>query len=251
MTDLEALRSALREEPAEKFAAPDLGAIMAKGKRIRRRRLLATGAGGVAATVVTVLVIVGAVALREPPRQPQVLPPAASASSPSSLPSSSSLPASAATAAPYPQAQPLGDVLPLGVKGEDGREMVLYVTAFDEPAVPNIQFGLHIAYRNGDGTFDGLYTTNESRGSDRSFGFHATGGGLLVRGAFVPVIGYFSGPAVRITSTVRGKPVEAKTAVWSEDPGVVIFWFDGSQVESSNVLTPLAAYDAKGQRLTK
>ncbi|WP_370305387.1 hypothetical protein [Amycolatopsis sp. WAC 01375] len=59
MTDLETLRSALREPPGEEFAEPDLGAIMTKGRRIRRRRRLATGAGGVAATLVTVLVIVG------------------------------------------------------------------------------------------------------------------------------------------------------------------------------------------------
>ncbi|MEV6908225.1 hypothetical protein [Amycolatopsis sp. NPDC051071] len=252
MTDLETLRSALREEPAEEFAAPDIAAIMTKGKRIRRRRRLVTGAGGVAATVVTVLVIVGAVALREPARQPEALPPAASASSPSPSLSPSSFPASTATTAPpYPRAQPLGDVIPLDVEGEGDRKMVLYATAFDEPTLQDIQFGLNVAYQNDDGTFDGLYMTNETRGSDRSFGFHATGGGTLVRNTFIPVFGYFAGPAVRITSTVRGKPVEARTAVWSEDPSVVIFWFEGSQVQSSNVLTPLTAYDAKGQRLTK
>ncbi|WP_414936332.1 hypothetical protein [Amycolatopsis sp. cmx-11-51] len=246
MTDLETLRSALREPLVEEFAAPDLGAIMTKGRRIRRRRRLATGAGGVAATVVTVLVIVGAVALREPAQQPQVVPPAASA--PSSSPAS---PVPTVTTAPYPQAVPLGDVVPLGVKGEGGRELVLYASAFAEPSQPRIQFGLHVAYRNDDGTYDALLATNEYKGSDRSFGFHATDGGELIGDTFVPVFGYFAGPAARITSTVRGKPVEARTAVWSEDPSVVIFWFEGSEVESSNVLTPLIAYDAKGLRLTK
>ncbi|WP_409489318.1 hypothetical protein [Amycolatopsis sp. cmx-11-12] len=246
MTDLETLRSALREEPAEEFAAPDLGAIMTKGRRIRRRRRLATGAGGIAAAAVTVLVIVGAVALKEPPPEHQVLPPAASA--PSSSPTS---PIPTVTTAPYPQAVPLGDVVPLGVKGAGNRELVLYASAFDEPSQPGIQFGLHVAYRNEDGTYDALLATNEYKGSDRSFGFHATDGGEVIQGTFVPVFGYFAGPAARITSTIRGKPVEAKTATWSEDPSVVIFWFEGSEVESSNVLTPLIAYDAKGQRLTK
>lgn len=243
MTDIETLRSALRDTPAEEFAAPDIGAIMTKGKRIRRRRRLATGAGGVAAAAVTVLVIAGAVALREPARQQAPLPPAASA------PASSSSPAPSITSAPVDP--PLGEVFPLGVTGEGRREMVIYASAIDEPALPKIKFGLHIAYRNADGTYDVLLATNEVNGSDRSYGFHATDGGELIRGTFVPVFGYFAGPAVRITSTVRGKPVEAKTAVWSEDPSVVLFWFDQADVASSDVLTPLIAYDAKGQRLTK
>ncbi|WP_410658528.1 hypothetical protein [Amycolatopsis sp. lyj-112] len=249
MTDIETLRSALRETPAEEFAAPDIGAIMTKGKRIRRRRRLATGVGGVAAAAVTVLVIAGAVALREPSQQQSPLPPAASASSPS-LPPSSPAP-TVATAPPPSQLAPLGDVLTLGVKGEGNREMVLYAFAIDEPTLPGIRFGLKVGYRNADGTYDGLLATNEVGVSDRSFGFHATDGGELIGNDFIPVFGYFAGPAVRITSTVRGKPVEANVVPWSEDPSVVIFWFDHAQVESSDVLTPLVAYDAKGQRLTK
>ncbi|MFI7117707.1 hypothetical protein [Amycolatopsis sp. NPDC049868] len=243
MTDLETLRSALREPPAEGFAEPDLGAIMTKGRRIRRRRRLATGAGGVAAAVVTVLVIVGAVALREPAQQP--LPPAASApAAPVPAPVSPSV-------TEAPSVSPLGDVIPLGLKGEGGRELVIYASEIDEPSMPDVRFGLQVAYRSGAGEYEALLSANEFKGSDRSFGFHAVDGGDLVQGTFVPVFGYFSGPAVRISSTVRGKPVEAKVIPWSEDPSVVIFWFDGAQVESPYVLTPLVAYDAKGQRLTK
>ncbi|MEV7549636.1 hypothetical protein AB0N89_08440 [Amycolatopsis sp. NPDC089917] len=251
MTDLETLRSALRETPAEEFAEPDLGAIMAKGRRIRRRRRLATGAGGVAATVVTVLVIVGAVALKKTPPAQQPLPPAASA--PSSSPTSvSPTPAPQPTITKAPSTSvPLGNIISLETKGEDGREMVLYACALDEPDMPNVEFGLRVAYRNGDGSYDDLMMSNEYKKSDRSFGFHAVDGGDVVRGAFVPVFGYFAGEAARITSTVRGKPVEAKVVPWSEDPTVSLFWFDGSQVESSGVLTPLIAYDARGQRLTK
>ncbi|MBB5854332.1 hypothetical protein ACFQ05_13560 [Amycolatopsis umgeniensis] len=252
MTDLETLRSALREPPAEEFAEPDLGAIMTKGRRIRRRRRLATGAGGVAATVVTVLVIVGAVALKEPAQRP--LPPAASVASATAP----SIPAPAPTPAPVPTDRtawktpaPLGDVIPLGTRGDGGRELVLYANALDESALPGVEFGLQIAYRNEDGSYDALLGTNEFKGADRSFGFHAVDGGDLVQGAFVPVFGYFAGPATRITSTVRGKPVEAKVIPWSEDPSVMIFWFSPSDVESTGVLTPLIAYDSRGQRLTK
>lgn len=245
MTDLETLRSALREPPAEGFAEPDLGAIMAKGRRIRRRRRLVTGGGGIAAAVVTVLVIVGAVALKEPAQRP--LPPAASASAPQPAPPAPVSP----TVTEAPADQPFGEAIPLGVKGEGGRELVLYAYAIEEPRMPDVRFGLQVAYRDQAGELDALLAANEFKGSDRSFGFHAVDGGDVIRGTFVPVFGYFSGPAARITSTVRGKPVEAKAIPWSEDPSVVIFWFDGAQVESAGVLTPLVAYDAKGQRLTK
>ncbi|MFD5091725.1 hypothetical protein ACFWMR_14060 [Amycolatopsis thailandensis] len=252
MTDLETLRSALREPPAEEFTEPDLGAIMTKGRRIRRRRRLATGAGGVAATVVTVLVIVGAVALKKPPPGRQPLPPAASAPSSSLQQPASPPPSPQATSTQAPSTSvPLGNIISLGTKSDDGREIVLYASALDEPDMPNIEFGLRIAYRNGDGSYEDLMMSNEYKKSDRSFGFHAVDGGDVVRGAFVPVFGYFAGGAARITSTVRGKPVEAKVVPWSEDPSVSIFWFDGAQVESAGVLTPLIAYDVRGQRLTK
>ncbi len=244
MTDLETLRSALREPPAEEFAEPDLGAIMTKGRRIRRRRRLATGAGGVAAAVVTVLVIVGAVALKEPARRP--LPPAASTSS--AQPPVTSPPA---VTDPAPSPVPLGETTSLGIKGEDGRELVIYAFAIDEPALPGVEFGVQIAYRNVDGGYEALLGSNEFKGSDRSFGFHAVDGGDIVQKTFVPVFGYFAGPATRITSTVRGKPVEANVVPWSRDPSVMIFWFSPSDVESTGVLTPLIAYDARGQRLTK
>ncbi|WP_370305389.1 hypothetical protein [Amycolatopsis sp. WAC 01375] len=128
---------------------------------------------------------------------------------------------------------------------------MLYAFAIDEPQMPDVRFGLQVAYRNQTGEYDALLASNEFKGSDRSFGFHAVDGGDVIRGTFVPVFGYFAGPAARITSTVRGKPVEAKAIPWSEDPSIVLFWFDGAQVESAGALTPLIAYDAKGQRLTK
>ncbi|AUI62875.1 hypothetical protein [Amycolatopsis sp. BJA-103] len=245
MTDLESLRSALREPPAEEFAEPDLGAIMTKGRRIRRRRRLATGAGGVAAAVVTVLVIVGAVALKEPSQRP--LPPAASTTT-SAQPPVTSLPA---VTDPAPSPAPLGETTSLGIKGEDGRELVIYAFAIDEPALPGVEFGLQVAYRNVDGSYEALLGSNEFKGSDRSFGFHAVDGGDILQNTFVPVFGYFAGPATRITSTVRGKPVEANVVPWSGDPSVMIFWFSPSDVESTGVLTPLVAYDARGQRLVK
>jgi hypothetical protein len=152
------------------------------------------------------------------------------------------------------QVTPLGDVVSLGVKAGTG-ELVLYAIKVDEPqALPGVDFGLMLAVRDANGLRP-VYDANETNGSARSFGFHATSGGFIagadVAQVQVPVLGYFAGPAARITSTVHGKPVAAHLAKWSEDQSVVFFWFDPAQVPSADALTPLAAYTAGGTRLTK
>ncbi|MFI5612432.1 hypothetical protein [Amycolatopsis sp. NPDC051903] len=249
MTDLDKLRAALREPPAQPFAAPDLGRIIADGKRIRRRRRLATGAGATAAVAAVVGIVFGAAFLRTtgepaPTRLPAAAAPSASASAaPSSTPTSTYLPP------PKVLTQPEGDVITTGTKTREG-ELVFYAYHFAEPSLPDVHFGIMAATRSGK-TLRPLYASNEVRGSDRSFGFHTTAGGLTINDAFVPVFGYFSGPAARITSTVRGKPVDAHVARWSQDPSVVVFWFDQSTVPSAAQLTPLVAYAANGGRLTK
>ena len=105
-------------------------------------------------------------------------------------------------------------------------------------------------FRSG-ASLQAVLATNEVRGSDRSFGFHATDGGEVIRDQFIPVFGYFAGPAAKITTTVHGQTVEANLATWTEDPNVVFFWFDPDAVPDSASLTPLVAYDADGKRLTK
>jgi hypothetical protein len=248
VNELERLKSALNEAPPEPFAAPDLTRIMADGTRIRRRRRLLTGAGAAAAVVAVVAVVFGAVQLRPGPQQQ----PAPVAAAPSTVGPASTVPS---TAAPETdRATPLGDVVSLGIKNAGG-ELVLYAFKIDEPqAMPGVGFGLMLAVRDVGGLHP-VYAANEVNGSDRSFGFHATSGGLIAgtrtTQVAVPVLGYFAGPAARITSTVHGKPVAARLAKWSEDPNVVFFWFDPVQVPSAGALTPLAAYTAGGTRLTK
>ena len=248
MNDLDRLKSALNEAPPEPFTAPDLTRIMADGTRIRRRRRLLTGAGTAAAVVAVVAVVFGAVQLRPQP-QPQQQPVAAA---PSTVGPASTVPS--AGVPDKEQVTPLGDVVSLGIKAGAG-ELVLYAVKVDEPvALPGVGFGLMLAVRDAAG-LRAVYTANEVNGSDRSFGFHATSGGFIAgadaAATHVPVLGYFAGPAARVTSTVHGKAVEAHLAKWSADPSVVFFWFDPAQVPSADVLTPLAAYTAGGTRLTQ
>ena len=236
MNDLDDFRAALRQPPDEPFAEPDLTKIMADGTRLRRRRRLLTSTAGVAAAAAVVLVVVFAVQLRQPAPAPVAQPP-------SPKPALS-------TAAPAPAADtPIGDVVGTGIRTQAG-ELVFYARAVDLPELPGVRFGLVAGFRSGTSLQSAL-VTNETRGSDRSFGFHATDGGENLDGRLIPVFGYFAGPAAKITTTVHGATVEATLARWTADPGVVFFWFDPAHVPDSASLTPLVAYDGNGKRLTK
>ncbi|MEU4669916.1 hypothetical protein AB0F91_18495 [Amycolatopsis sp. NPDC023774] len=256
MNDLDKLRAALREQPDQPFAAPDLDRIITDGRRIRRRRI-ATGAGAAAAVAAVVGIVFGAVALRtpaEPTQVPVAAPPAPTTSAPvasdGAPPATSPPPSSASHQLPKSATQPYGDVIHTGNKTAGG-ELVFYATKIDDnTALPDVHFGIMAAIHTKSGYLS-LYASNEISGADRSFGFHATAGGIEAGGAWVPVYGYFAGPAVKIVSTVQGKPVQAQTALWSVDPSVVVFWFDEREVPDPAVLTPLVAYGKDGTRLTK
>lgn len=240
MNDLDDFRAALRRPPSEPFAEPDLSRIMADGTRIRRRRRVLTTTGGLAAAAVVVLVVVFAVQVRQPSPAPVAQPPAPPA------PTSITPP----TTTGPPPAEPLGEVVGTGIRAAAG-EIVIFARAVDDPQIfPDIHFGLVAGFRSG-GNLEPVLATNEFRGSDRSFGFHATDGGEILQDQVIPVFGYFAGAAARITTTVHGKTIQASVAKWSKDPNVVIFWFDPVAVPDSASLTPLIAYDSKGSRLTK
>jgi hypothetical protein len=233
VNDLDDFRAALRQPPEEPFAEPDLAKIMAGGTRLRRRRRLLTGTAGGAAAAAVVLVVVFAIQLRQPaPAPAPVAQPPSSAVSPTS---------------PTPPAEKaIGDVVGTGIRTPAG-EIVIYARTVD---LPDVRFGLVAGFRSGT-SLQGALATNETRGSDRSFGFHATDGGEVIDDQVIPVFGYFAGPAAKITTTVQGRTVEAHLAKWTADPNVVIFWFHPDAVPNSAILTPLIAYDADGKRLTK
>jgi hypothetical protein len=235
MNELDDFRAALRQPPGEPFAEPDLAKIMADGTRLRRRRRVLTGTAGVAAAAAVVLVVVFAIQLRQPAPAPVAQPPAP-------------VPAVSTTGEP-PAEQAIGEVVATGIRTRTG-ELVFYARAIDVAQLPDVRFGLVAGIRSGN-SLQAVLVTNEFRGSDRSFGFHATDGGETIGDQLIPVFGYFAGPAARITTTVHGTTVEAKLAKWTADPGVVFFWFDPAAVPDSAVLTPLIAYDADGKRLTK
>jgi hypothetical protein len=240
MKDIDNLKTALHTPPPEGFAALDTGAIMSAGKRIRRRRRVQSGAGLVAVAAAVVVVVTGVNSFK-------------TEESPVAVGGPSLTTSAAAPATTWQPAQesrvPLGDVIGTGIFDDLG-ERVFYLVKVDLPVeLPETRFGLMAGHRTADGKLTGELMSNELKGSDRRPGFHVVDGGETIRGQFMPVCGYYVGPAARITSTVHGNPVDAKLAYWSEDPAVVVFWFTEQDVPSSNLLTPPVAVGKNSAKL--
>lgn len=233
MTDLDALRNALHETPPQGLTL-DTSRILADGKRLRRRRRLLNGSGVVGVAAAVVAVVLGTGLLKAAPQ---------AGNTPVAAPTSS-LSVEQESRAPY------GEVIPTGIKGPAG-ELVFYAVRIDDPEnLPRTHFGVMAAYRAADGKLKDVMIINETKSTDRRPGFHQLDGGEQIQGQYLPVFGYYAGPAAKITTTAHGKEVQAAVATWSVDPSVRIFWFDPQLVDSDKVLTPPIAFDANGTKLT-
>ena len=227
MTDLEALRRALQAPPDEQFGELDVSKIMATGTRIRRRRRVLVGGGAMLATAAVLLALGGAAPT----------PPADTLTTAPPPPPST---------APYtpPSRPPLGDIVYTGIKDDKG-EVILYFVKTDVPKVP---FGLVAAHMTASGPSSGVLNNETQRAGDAP-GFHPIMGGNTETGTFLPVFGYFVGPAARIEAKVLGKTYRAQFARWSENPSVVVFWWPQDVVPDQELLGRPVAYDANGRRL--
>ncbi len=238
MIDIDTFRSGLQAGPAEPFRALDVDQVMVRGRRMRlRRRLLACGgAGGVAAAVLAVSA--GAGWFTGPAPAPNQF-----AGAPAAAPS----PSAPSAVAPSGLR---GTVVHTGIHLSNGGEVVMYVVTVDEPSLPKVHFGVMAGGFSPDNVVIGLVMSNEVNGSDRAPGFHAVQAPTTVEAGAVPEFGYYVGPAAKITGTAGGHKVTAGQAHWSEDPSVVVFWFDPARVPGGHDVTGLTAYDAAGHRLT-
>ncbi|WP_206784054.1 hypothetical protein [Amycolatopsis sp. MtRt-6] len=134
----------------------------------------------------------------------------------------------------------LGDVIPSGFG-----DVVFYGVPVRIPQLPETTFGIMAGARDAAGGLTNLVATNETSGSDKAPGFHAVSGGMTVNGHEVPSFGYYYGPAAKITGRIWGTTGVAHQARWSEDPNVVVFWFDPGVADPEN----LQAFDAAGTEL--
>lgn len=223
MNDVEDLRDAMHSTPDFEPRPLDLAVVMAAGGRLRRRRRLAVGAAS--GLAVLVLLVGGAQFTRS--GQPDAGIPVAAAS------------------APVVRNGALGEVIATGLRdGSD--ERVLYVVSTD---LPEVQFGVVSGRRLPDGSLTDDVLVNETEGAGRAAGFHAAQRPMVVDGRTTLAYGYYSGGAARITVLADGKRVEAKHAAWSEDPSIIVFWFDPEQVTPDTTLKSLTAYDSNGRTL--
>ncbi|KAB1915508.1 hypothetical protein [Micromonospora sp. AMSO31t] len=243
MNEVDELRRAMRAAERADRNGPDLAVIMREGRRVRRRRRVA-GTGAVAVAVAAVVIGVGGTVARS--RAPEPPLPAPVATAPVVAPT--------ATADPAPtelRPRPVGAVVGSGIRyGAD--ERVFYVVPVDVPELPGVTIGLAAGRRSPAGELTTDYLVNDVAGSDRRPGFHQIGYDPQARvpsAVPVPTFGYFVGPAARIVGTVDGRHVEARLARWSEDPRLVIFWFDPGVLAPGEPLDGIVARDARGRRL--
>ena len=229
MNDLETFRAALQAPTDTAHDVLDLDRIMQQGGRLRRRRRLLAGAAGVATALVLVTGGVQAGRTFAPPA------PGVSVAAPG--------PSSGDTSVQY-----VGDLVRTGVQvGE--RELVLYMAPVDDPKLPEGDFGVTAGVLALDGGLTSRMFTNEAEGPWRAPGFHAVSGATNVEGDDIPTFGYYVGPATKITAG-KGKKVTARQAQWTEDPSVVLFWFDPADLPDGFQASSLTAYDKDGDTLT-
>ncbi|AGZ44734.1 hypothetical protein AFR_32380 [Actinoplanes friuliensis DSM 7358] len=235
MNNLEDLRDAMNTTPDFQPQPLDLGAVMAAGGRLRRRRRLAVGAtSGVA---VLALLIGGAQLARPDGTQP-----AQTGAAPASAPPTG------VHEQPVDQDDTYGDIVDTGIKSGD-LPRLLWIHKLDEPLSPDITIGMTAGRREADGKLVTDIVTNETDGSDQSPGFHALEAPMSIGSGPVPAFGYYVGDAAKITVTADGKEITARQASWSEDPAVKLFWFPLKQVKSGSDLSKATAYDKDGRKL--
>jgi hypothetical protein len=222
VNDIDDLRDAMHSTPDFEPRPLDLDLVMAAGGRLRRRRRLAVGA---ASGLAVLALLVGGVQLTRP------------------APVGNDNVAVAAR-----NDGVLGDVIPTGLR-TGSAERVLYVVPVDLPEMPDVPFGIVAGRRLPDGSLVSDMMVNETAGSARAQGFHAAQRAMVVDGQTTLAYGYYAGDAAKITVQADGNRVEARHAVWSEDPSIVVFWFDPALVKPATNLSDLTAYDPGGRTL--
>ncbi|MCI2423568.1 hypothetical protein MOQ72_39800 [Saccharopolyspora sp. K220] len=220
MTELDALRAALREPPAEDLGDLDVERIMVAGASIRRRRRILISSGVVGLVVAVLFAVFGVGLLRQPG-----VPPIIAASAP-----------------------PVGDVISTGIHDAEG-ELVFYLQLVDMPKkLPFPSASIASGHRAADGRIV-QSTVVDYVQLDRPSGLQLYTGKQSSPDEYLPPFGYCVGPATRIIAKLDGRLVQAKQVAWSQDPRVVIFWFDVPGEPSAERFTDIAAYDVAGNRL--
>jgi hypothetical protein len=146
---------------------------------------------------------------------------------------------------------PLGDVIGTGVRTHNGLELVIFGASGITIGKEN-SYGFALGERLADGDVTEWCSINEDPDvvANTAPGFHATQEATgMEDGDAMPAFGYYVGTPAKITAKYKNKTVTAKTAVWSYDTSVTVFWFDLADVPADSDLGRPHAYDAAGTEL--
>jgi hypothetical protein len=217
MRDVDELRAAMHTHPAIGYGPLDAEAIMAGGRRIRRKRQ-ALIVGGIATT--TAAAVIGVVSLI-------------------------GLPFGDAPPGTDPAVRTTDSRFLVDTSMWDARgEIVIYPVA-DDGSRGREEFTLVAAHRSASGE---LLDSVMAPTVPQSGPVRTLYRGMLEDQVF-PAFGAYAGPAEKITGMVGTKTVTARLVPWPQRPDIKIFWFPLADVPSTAMLTDITGYDAAGNPL--
>jgi hypothetical protein len=224
VSDLDRLRDAMAEPPAQHFAPVDVERVMRLGGRRRARRRLLTGAAMLLAFVVVAGSVIGVQIYR-----------------------SAQAPTAVSVAAPHPaalDAVPFGTVVDTGVIDSEGHAVLFFAHVRD--ATGTAKYQLVLAHKAADGKITPVSADDVDFTGD---GFHGVTTGHPR--SFLPLYGYFVGSARLFKATYQGDPLSVLDQPVPE-LNVTLFWavpkYDAEDITTASVVQ-LSAFDADGNLL--
>jgi hypothetical protein len=268
---LEEFRSALRE-PAPEPMNVSVDAIVAASRRRRAARRVGgalTGVAAVGGTVAIVLAVSAGVGGKQAGGGTQAASgggsnPAAGSVSKDGRITSDPVTGLTTAGAGVPRSgalptetgiQPVGEAVRTGIQVRGG-ELVFWFGTLKSPTTSGKDVGFQAGVlRSGSGKLASTLLLNEPAARAYSPGFHEVWFGQAAGGGPAwSVVGYYVGPAARITTTVKGREVAAKLGAWNIRPDVHVFWVTPATGQTGTVqqsdVGVLHAYDAAGHKLT-
>lgn len=221
MNDLDEFRAALHGPPETQGRPAPLGDIIHAGKRLRRRRRIVTAVVAAAALAV----IGGGTGIVYQASRPVNVVPAEGLYSP---------------------AGSWGAAAETGIQQKAGQFVITFYRSAEAPET----LGFRGCWAGPDGAVDADDCYVSGMEPDRTPGFHSISVPQNINGQDQPMFGYFVGPAEKITAKKDGKTITAETAVWSEDPDIVMFWFPFDQYSPSEIKSDANGKFASAPELT-
>ncbi|GAA2675641.1 hypothetical protein [Actinoplanes palleronii] len=151
------------------------------------------------------------------------------------------------TTAAKPADGRLGEIIHTGLDATAVSEWVIY-------GVPasggSTAFAFRLSELQNNGILARTVDITETTGSPLAAGFHALEpASELEGGRKTPAFGYFAGTPATIFGIAGSKKVAARTAPWSANTSVTVFWFDNTQVTPDTALTGVTALDVNGKTI--